>query len=90
MTMYSVAYSKMADKALKKLDKQTTSMIYAWIDKHLDGCSDPRIHGKALVGNKKGYWRYRVGAYRIIAEINDTEIIIAIVNISHRRDVYNI
>jgi mRNA interferase RelE/StbE len=86
--MYSVAYSKAADKELQKLDKHTATIIYGWIDKNLEGCADPRLHGKALVGDKKGYWRYRIGSYRVIADIQDNIVLIEIINVGHRREVY--
>lgn len=86
--MYSVKYSKKAVKALKKIDRQTAVMIYGWIEKNLVDCLNPRQHGKALVGDKKGYWRYRIGSYRLIADIDDDQIIIEIINIAHRRDIY--
>lgn len=87
--MYTVEYSSRAVKVLQKLDRPTALMIYGWIEKNLVGCSDPRAHGKALTGDKKGYWRYRVGAYRIIAEISDKHVKIGIINIAHRSEVYN-
>jgi mRNA interferase RelE/StbE len=86
--MYAVIYSKIADKELQKLDKRTASIIYRWIDRHLEGCENPRLHGKALVGDKRGYWRYRIGAYRVIADIKDEIIQIEIIHVAHRREVY--
>lgn len=86
--MYKVVLTDKAIKILKKLDKNTTRMMLGWIRKNLEGCSDPRIHGKPLVGNHSGKWRYRVGDYRLLAEIVDDEIVIYIVNIGHRRDIY--
>lgn len=85
---YSVRFTKGAKKQLEKLAKTTAKLIASWLKKNLEGCEDPRIHGKALVANKSGQWRYRVGDYRILAEINDTEIIILIVQIGHRSKVY--
>jgi mRNA interferase RelE/StbE len=87
--MYAVTYSKIADKELQKLDKRIASVIYSWIDKHLEGCENPRLHGKALVGDKRGYWRYRIGAYRVIADIRDEIIQIEIIHVAHRREVYS-
>lgn len=87
--MYSVVYSGKAVKALQKLDRSTAALIYGWIEKNLVDCSNPRVHGKALSGDKRGYWRYRVGSYRIIAEINDKHIRIEIINIAHRREIYS-
>ncbi len=56
--------------------------------KKLVGIDNPKIHGKALKGNLRGYWRYRIGDYRIITEINDDEIKIIVVGIGHRKDIY--
>lgn len=87
--MYRVEFSKNALKQLKKLDKPTAALVLGWIRKNLEGCSNPRIHGKGLTANRSGQWRYRVGDYRIIAEIIDEKITILVVNVSHRRDVYD-
>ena len=86
---YDVKFSERALKALKQMDKYQAKIILAWINKNLVGCSNPRQHGKALTGAKKGYWRYRVGSYRIIAEIDDCRISINIINAAHRSEVYN-
>ena len=64
-------------------------MIYGWIEKNLVGCINPRQHGKALVANHQGEWRYRVGDYRILAEIQDTKVTILIVTIGHRKEYIN-
>ncbi|EAC6483444.1 type II toxin-antitoxin system RelE/ParE family toxin, partial [Listeria monocytogenes] len=64
-------------------------LILSWIEKHIEGTDDPRQHGKSLVGNRSGQWRYRVGDYRLIAEIQDNEVIVLILNIGHRRDIYD-
>ena len=86
---YRVEYTSKAIKNLRKLDKNTRNLIYAWIDKNLVNCEDPRIHGKGLVGDKSGQWRYRVGDYRIICEIEDEEIVILVLEIGHRREIYD-
>lgn len=86
---YSVVYTKQAEKALRKLDKQTQALIYGWIGKNLVGCENPRQHGKGLTANRSGQWRYRVGDYRILAEIQDDKIIILVLNIGHRSEIYN-
>ena len=74
---------------LKKLDKQTLKILFNWIEKNLNNTDDPRSKGKALVGNKKGYWRYRIGDYRLITRIEDDRLIIIAINFKHRREVYN-
>lgn len=85
---YSVEYTTDAVKALKKLDGQTRRLILAWIEKNLVGCEDPRLHGKGLTANHSGEWRYRIGDYRIIADISDEKVIVLILRIGHRRDIY--
>ena len=86
--IYHVEFTKYALKELKKLDKATASLITGWIRKNLEGCENPRIHGKGLTADRSGQWRYRVGDYRIIARIHDEKVTILVVNIGHRRDIY--
>ncbi len=88
MMKFQVSYEKRAIKSLKKLDPFQRKMILQWIEKHLVNTEDPFAHGKALKGNLGSYWRYRVGQYRIIAEIKADKIEIIIVNIGHRKDIY--
>ena len=85
---YSVLFTQKAKKQLSKLDRNTAKLIASWLKKNLEGCANPRIHGKALVANKAGQWRYRVGDYRILAEIRDEEVIILVLQIGHRREIY--
>lgn len=86
--MYHVYYSPSAIKTIKKLDRQTARIIKAWIDEHLENSINPRKKGKALHGALKGHWRYRVGDYRIIATIEDKNLLIYIFEIGHRKDIY--
>lgn len=88
MSGYSVDYTPQAYKALKKLDRSTRTLLLKWIEKNLVGCANPRQHGKALTANRSGQWRYRVGDYRLIAEIEDDKIIILILAVGHRREIY--
>ena len=81
-------FSEKAKKYLKKLDKYTSSLIIGWIEKNLVNCDDPRIHGKGLVENKSSLWRYRIGDYRLICEIKDSELIILVLEIGHRCNIY--
>ena len=85
---YRVDYTEKAVKNLKKLDKYTRTFILSWIEKNLVGCLDPRAHGKALTANKKGQWRYRIGDYRVIADIQDNNILILVLEVGHRREIY--
>ena len=85
---YHVEFAKRALKDLKKLDKSTASLILGWIRKNLEGCADPRVHGKGLTANRSGEWRYRVGDYRLLAEIQDGKLVILMLTIGHRSAVY--
>ena len=85
---YHVEFAKRALKDLKKLDKSTASLILGWIRKNLEGCADPRVHGKGLTANRSGEWRDRVGDYRLLAEIQDGKLVILMLTIGHRSEVY--
>ena len=86
---YSVVFSKEALRELKKMDRYTASLILGWVRKNLEGCEDPRIHGKGLTANYSGKWRYRVGDYRLLAEIQDDKVVILVLRVAHRSEVYN-
>lgn len=85
---YKVAFTNRAIKELKKLDKHVSALIIGWIEKNLENCENPRIHGKGLTANRTGEWRYRIGDYRLICEIQDEKITILVLEIGHRRSVY--
>ncbi len=86
---YQVEYTAQAIRELKKLDGFTKRMIKAWIEKNLVGCENPRQHGKPLSANRSGQWRYRIGYYRLLAEIQDEKITILIFAVGHRSKIYN-
>ena len=85
---YKVVFSADAKKELKKLDKHTASLIIGWIEKNLQGCDNPRTKGKGLTANRSGQWRYRIGDYRLITEIQDDKIVILVVSVGHRSNIY--
>ena len=86
--IYQIVTTDKFDKSFKKLDKQTQKIIKAWIEKNLMGCENPRLHGKWLTANKSVQWRYRVGNYRILAEIRDNELVLVLVEAGHRSRIY--
>ena len=85
---YTVEYTEKALKSLKKLDHSALIIIKTWIEKNLVGTEDPRKRGKGLTANRIGEWLYRVGAYRILAEIQDEVLVILIIDIGHRSTIY--
>lgn len=86
---YAVEYTPRAVKELKKLDKHTRALIFGWIEKNLVGCENPRQHGKGLTANRSGQWRYRIGDYRLLADIQEDKIVILILTVGHRSEIYN-
>ena len=79
------------DKVNKKIlgfDKNTRKLLYDYISKNLKDTDNPRLHGKALTGNLKGLWRYRIMDYRLIVDIQDEQLIIVAVDFNHRRKIY--
>lgn len=86
--IYTVEFAESAKKDLKKLDIYTQKIILLWLNKNLQGCENPKAHGKPLSANRAGEWRYRIGDYRIIALIENNKLIILVIAIGHRKDIY--
>ncbi|MES2677093.1 MAG: type II toxin-antitoxin system RelE/ParE family toxin [Pseudomonadota bacterium] len=84
-TTWKVKFDKRAEKLFSKLDKITRTRIKDFIDQKL--VFDPILHSKMLVGNNK-FFRSRVGDYRVVFEIKNQELIIIIIDIGHRREIY--
>lgn len=82
-----VKYSETSLKSLKKLDKHTQKLIITYMD-NIEKLEEPRARGKALSANLKGFWRYRISDYRIICEIIDDELIICVIDVDHRKQIY--
>jgi mRNA interferase RelE/StbE len=85
---WAVLYSEHARKQLRKLEPKQRKLIIAWIEKNLVGGENPRLFGKSLIGDKRDWWRYRIGAHRVLVEINDDKLIILVVKVGHRKSVY--
>lgn len=88
MKRYKIIYSKDFQKVFKKLDSSVQKLVASYIKHNLENTDNSRNHGKALVGDKKGLWRYRIANYRLIVEIQDNKLIIIILTFGHRKDVY--
>ncbi len=86
---YKIIFSERAKKQLKKLDRHISALIIGWLEKNIQNCDNPRIHGKGLVENKSGQWRYKVGDYRIICEIKDNEVVVLVLEVGHRKEIYD-
>lgn len=85
---YKLFFNKKVLKTLKKLDANDRKIIIKWLEKNIDNSLEPRQFGKALKGNLRDYWRYRIGKYRVIVSINDDELIVLTIDVGHRKDIY--
>ena len=84
-----IKYAESASKQLKKLDKQTALRVLDYMDERVAVLDDPRSLGKILKGPKIGeYWRYRVGDIRVICNIVDEQVMVLVIEIGNRREVY--
>ena len=81
-------FDERALKELRKLGQQAQRDIVACLDERIAGDGDPRRFGKGLRADLAGLWRYRVGDYRILCQIRDGELLVLVVAVGHRRDVY--
>jgi mRNA interferase RelE/StbE len=84
-----IKYTDSARKQLKKLDKQSAIRILDFMDERISESGNPRSIGKVLTGPKLGtYWRYRVGDYRIICDIQDGQLCVLVIEIGNRKEIY--
>lgn len=85
---WTVKFNNIAEKQLIKLDKPVQRRIVEYLEERIENCKNPKHFGEPLKANKSGLWRYRVGDYRIICEIRETELVILALAIGHRREIY--
>ena len=70
------------------MDKQSAGRIVDYLSDRVAVLDDPRVLGKPLKGELGDFWRYRIGDYRILCDIRDSEVVIIATTVGHRRDVY--
>ena len=85
---WTVEISDFAERQLRKLDGSVQKRILDWLDDRIEGCKNPRHFGEPLRGIHTGFWRYRIGNYRVICDIVDERIVVLVLAIGHRRDIY--
>jgi mRNA interferase RelE/StbE len=86
---WTIEFAEGAARQLRKLDRPVARRIIAFLRERVSTAADPRSLGEALKGDELGrFWKYRVGDYRVIAEIRDHEIRIVVVRLGHRSTVY--
>lgn len=85
---WKIKYLASAKKEAKKIDPQRRRNIREYLEKRVAGLNSPRDLGEPLTGNLAGLWRYRVGDCRIICDIQDDKLLVLVLRIGHRRNVY--
>lgn len=85
---WQIEFVAKAEKELALLDKQAQKNILHFLRERVADREDPRDFGGPFRGSLTGLWKYRVGVYRIVAEIQDEKVLIMIVRIGHRSKVY--
>ena len=86
---WTIRYTDTAAKQLRKLDRPAARRIVDFLDERIAQAENPRDTGKALTGPAlRTYWRYRVGDFRIICDIQDNKLSILVIEIGNRREVY--
>ena len=86
---WQIEFDPSAAKELAKLDKPTARRIVQFLRERIAALTDPRSLGEALRGDELGsFWKYRLGDYRVVAEIIDRRLVIIVVRVGHRREVY--
>jgi mRNA interferase RelE/StbE len=86
---WQIELSETAEKQLAKLDKPVAMRLRSFLRERLASLDDPRSIGQALRGSELGeFWKYRVGDWRLICQIKDEKILITVVRLGNRREVY--
>lgn len=85
---WTLRLSETAKRQLRKLDAGSAQAILRYLNRLLLETSDPRERGSSLRANLAGLWRYRIGDYRVICSIEAHELVVLVLQIGHRRDVY--
>lgn len=87
MSRWGLETSPQFDKAARTLDPQVLRRVKAYLNE-VCGLDDPRSHGKGLTGDLAGYWRYRIGDYRVLVEVRDDDLVIIAITLGHRSGIY--
>jgi mRNA interferase RelE/StbE len=86
--VWQVEFDRDAARDLRKLGKPAQQAILRYLRKRIATSNDPRRFGKAMTGDLKGLWRYRISDFRIVAKIEDDRFIVLVLTVGHRREVY--
>ncbi|VTR69305.1 conserved hypothetical protein [Desulfosarcina cetonica] len=85
---WRIEFTPEAEKQLTKIDRPSAKRIVQYLRERIASSENPRSLGKALRGVLSQFWRYRVGDYRIVCRIEDDRLLVLVVRMAHRREVY--
>lgn len=85
---WTIKYADTAVRQLKKLDRPVARRILDYMDDRVATAENPHSLGKALTGPMGGLWRFRVGDYRVVCEIRDDELVVLVLEIGDRKEIY--
>ena len=87
--VWKINYTEIAAKQMQKLDKSISEKIDTYLNKRVAIQENPRVFGEGLSHNKSGLWRFRVNDHRIICDLQDGELIVLVLRVAHRKNVYD-
>lgn len=85
---WSIEFDPDARRELEKLDKSVSDRILKFLRERVAALDDPRTIGERLHGPLRQYWKYRIGDYRLICSIKDDRLVVIVVRVGHRREIY--
>ena len=86
--VWTIEIARTAEKQIKKLKRDAQTSIVRFLRERLKPAGNPRQWGKPLHGDERGLWRYRIGDYRLVCDIQDEKITVLVLRVGHRKDVY--
>ena len=85
---WKIEWDDRARKELRKLDSSVQKEILKYLRVRISDSKNPRLFGQSLVGNKVSLWRYRIENYRLICRLEDHTLVVFVVGVGHRKEVY--
>jgi mRNA interferase RelE/StbE len=86
--VWKIEVTRTAEKQIKKLGRSAQQSIVRFLRERIMPAENPRQWGKPLHGDKQGLWRYRVGDNRLICDIQEERVVVLVLEVGHRKDVY--
>lgn len=86
--MWRIEYSEKATRELLRIDREAARRIKRYLDERIATDEDPRRFGEGLTEHLSGLWKYRIGDFRVIAEIQDDRLVVLVIRVGHRSKVY--